>query len=73
MADADIEGHALSAAILVKEGISPTYGDLQTMYQTLVEFAREPQANWIVNEPQFEKDVRASLKAERATESAMYM
>lgn len=73
VAEADLEGHALSAATMVKEDISATYGDLLSLYRTLLEFLNAPGADWVASETEFEKQVRANLKAERASGSAMFM
>lgn len=73
IAEATIHSHALSAAILVKEGKTACFGELLLLYNAVVLHEFNKKSSWITPEARFREVVNKDLKAERATESAMYM
>lgn len=73
VSEAALGGHPLAAAVLVKEGKDACYADLLSLYESTSRFVGDGAAECAVPEKQFEELVRKGLRAERATESAMYM
>lgn len=74
VAEGELSQRNLSAAILVKEGISACYNDIKALRNTALTFAGgENEEDIVISEGEFEASVRKLLKSERANGSAMYM